>query len=125
MTNEHTGQVRMSDKTQAHEFDYQPPAVVWLCLKKHRMLRVFRTRNGWHLLGDRFRVPMQEWLDRIGSGWTADDIHEGRVVAMGGRWVRGRNELLQLDIETWHFTGKPFEVGCRCGVVRANLEGLG
>ena len=87
MTNEHTGQVRMSDKTKAREFDHQPPAVVWLCPKRHRMLRVFRLRTGWHLLGDRFPVPMHDWLNRIGSEWTADDVREGRVVALNEREV--------------------------------------
>ena len=79
----------MYDLTKDPQFSYRPPDVVWLCPKRHRMLRVFRLGTGWHLLGDRFPVPPQEWLDRIGSDWTADDVKEGRVVALNEREVDG------------------------------------
>ena len=119
--NEHTGQVRMSDKTGDPQAD---PDVVWRCPKSHLLLRVYRTRNGWHVLGQSFRVPPKDWLERADSGWTVDDIREGRVEPLNLRRVRGVDQMLELDINTWPFTGKPFEVGCRCNAVKVPLEWL-
>lgn len=47
MTSEHTGQVRMSDKTGDPQFDHSLEDVIWRCPKRHRLLRVFRIRAGW------------------------------------------------------------------------------
>ena len=60
MTGEHTGKVRMSDKTGDPQFDHSPPAVIWHCPKRHRLLRAFCLRTGWHLLGDEFETPAVE-----------------------------------------------------------------
>ena len=70
---------------------------------------MFRIRNGWHLLGDKFEVPVPEYIDRIGTEYTADDIREGRVVAIDARHVEGHDRMLPPDIDTW--PAVRFEVG--------------
>jgi hypothetical protein len=49
-------------------------------------------------------------------------IHEGRVVAMSGRWVRGQDRMLPLDIDTWPAVS--FEIGCRCSPGSVQLDDL-
>lgn len=120
---ERAGRVRMRDRTGNNDaFGHQPPVVVWRCNKSHRMLRVFLARNEWHLMGDRLRVPLDDWLERTGGEYTVDDVREDRVGTMGQRRVEGVAQVLPLDIDTWP-AGR-FEVGCRCGTVWAELSWL-
>ncbi|MGZ4763920.1 MAG: hypothetical protein ACXV7I_15910 [Ilumatobacteraceae bacterium] len=117
--NEHTGQVRMHDLTKNPQFDHSPESVIWRCPKRHRLLRVFRIRTGWHLLGDEFEVRVPEYLDRIGTEYTVDDIREGRVHALDARHVKGQDRMLPLDIATW--PAVRLEVGCRCAATYVSL----
>ena len=121
-----TGRVRMRDRTRDDAaFGHQPPVVVWRCAHKppHRVLRVFVSPDGWHLVGERLRVPLDQWLDRTGSTFTVDDLREGKAEAMNKRRVQGVDWLWPLDIDLWQH-GKAFEVGCRCGVVAAQVDWL-
>lgn len=122
--NERVGRVRMRDRTKdSGAFGHQPPVVVWRCTKGHRVLRVFLDRAGWHLLGERLRVSLDDWLKRQGGEHTVEDLRAGRVGAMGQNRVDGVAQELPLDIDTWP-TGVRFEVGCRCGSVWVELGWL-
>lgn len=116
----------MHDRTKdAGAFGHQPPVVVWRCNNKppHRLLRVFLSPDGWHLMGDRLRVPVEEWLQRTGSDLTVEDLRDGSAEAMNKRTVQGVDRALPLDIDAWP-AGVRFEVGCRCGTVWAHLDWL-
>lgn len=106
-------------------FGHQPPVVVWRCGHKppHLMLRVFVSPDGWHLVGQRLRLHLDEWLKRMGSGYTVDDVRDGKVEAMNKRRAQGVDRMLPLDVDTWP-TGVRFEVGCRCATVWADLDWL-
>lgn len=114
--NDHTKRIRLSARTKHPKYEHSPPVVVWWCRHKprRRILRVFLTRGGWHVLGNEFRVPMEEWLKRVGSDLTAEDIHAGRATTMSGRDVSGVDQWLPLDIDSWQPSAGTFEVGCAC-----------
>ena len=117
MSGSRTGRVRMRDRTRDDAaFGHQPPVVVWRCAHKppHLMLRVFVSPDGWHLVGERLRVPLDQWLDRTGSKFTVDDLRDGKAEAMNKRRVQGVDRLLPIDIDSWP-TDVRFEVGCRHG----------
>jgi len=88
------------------------------------MLRVYKLPHAWHLLGEPFHVPMDDWIQREGSrpDLTGRDIHEGEAVAMGGREVSGVDQELPLNVQNW--PAVKFEVGCRCGVKEMTLGHL-
>lgn len=90
----------------------QPPVVVWRCPKRHLLLRVFVTRGGWLVTREDFKVPLTDWLARVGAPFTAEDVRAGRAVKPICR-VSTEDHTLPLDIGAWP-TGRPFEVGCRC-----------
>jgi hypothetical protein len=116
-----TGRVRMRDRTRDDaSFGHQPPVIVWYCAHKprHMMLRVFVSPDGWRLVGERLRLPLDQWLDRTGSTVTVDDLREGKAEAMNKRRVQGVDWLWPLDIDQWQ-NGRAFEVGCRRGIVVA------
>lgn len=126
MTGEHTRRVRMSRATKDAQFGHSPPVVIWWCHHKPRrkMLEVFLTRNGWHVIGSRLRVSVDDYFRRIGSDLTSADVHEGR--AMGSRRVAGVAADLPFEIESWPLA-ETFEVGCSCRsgpAVRAALTWL-
>ena len=110
----------MSAKTKDPRFAHSDPVVVWWCHHKprRRVLQVFLTRNGWHVLGNRFRVSMDDWLKRGDSELTAEDIRDGKAAVMDGRRVTGVDKWLQLNIDLWPETGT-FEVGCTCHATSA------
>ena len=118
-----SARIRMSDKVSDPRFDHSSPVVVWRCPKRHRLLRVFVTRNEWHLLGDRFRVPTKEWLTRTGSEVTKADLREGRAAALEVGRVLGIDKTLPLDIDSWPAATR-LEVGCRCKPVAVTLDVL-
>jgi hypothetical protein len=95
-----------------------PPVVKWRCAgpQKHLMLRVFITREGWHVLGEGFRIPLPEWLERSGIGEhvTVDEYRERRASLSNARRVEGVDRELPLNIDNWP-ADEQFEVGCRCG----------
>lgn len=107
---------------KGHEHDR--PVVQWRrrgC--RDRLLRVFLSPAGWHLLTEGFRVTPQEWLRRVG----ATDDH-GQPVEVAGvpatmtahaagdlhflhlREVDGLYRLLPLPVDEWE--PARFEVGC-------------
>ena len=99
------------------------PVVEWRCGKRHSLLQVYKTRGGWRVHRERFPVPMQDWLDRTGSGWTVDDIRERRELVMNARQVGGPDKVLPLDIDRWPSADR-FEIGCRCKAVWVGLDKL-
>lgn len=123
--NEHTARVRMRDMLNDRQFDHSPPVVVWRCPNSppHTLLRVYRTRNTWHLLGNGFRVPLKDYLKRIGSDWTVDDFKKGKVGALDPHRVEPIDKELPLDIDAWP-AGVQFEVGCHCKPVMIGLDVL-
>ena len=88
-----------------------PPVVVWRCTKGHLLLRVFVTLGGWLVTRQDFKVPLADYLPRVGSPFTADDVRAGRAVKPITR-VSTEDHTLPLDIDTW--PSGQFEVGCRC-----------
>lgn len=118
---DHTRRVRMSARTKHPQFGHSPPVVIWWCRQKprRRILQVFLTRDGWHVLGNELRVPMDDWLKRTGSDLTVEDLREGKAVPMHGREVSGVDKWLPLDIDSWEPDTGTFEVGCGCRAGRA------
>lgn len=118
----HAARVRMREK------QVPPPRIVWRCPKRHTMLRVYKLQTAWHVLGESFPVPMDEWLKRAGSDLTGRDVREGNPAIIGKRNADGRfndrkvggvDQELGLDETAWPTA--TFEVGCRCGVVDVTL----
>jgi hypothetical protein len=89
------------------------------------MLRVFVRPSGWHLLGDRFREPLENWLARTGGEFDVDDVRLGRVAPMNARRVSGIDKELPRDIDEWPRDVR-FEVGCShgCGVATVDIKVL-
>ncbi len=106
--------VRMTDDLRRNrqepraEDAHTPPLVVWRrsgCCRA-RLLRVFLTPQGWHVLGDGFRLTSGDWLERLGER-DADP----RTVYLDKRRVEGVEQMLPLDLGQWPQGGE-FEVGC-------------
>ena len=118
--NKHTQRVRVKQVLRKTglppdgEPDHAPPVVLWRCPKRHLMLRVFLTRDGWHVLGESMRVSMEEWLRRTGSPFTVEQMRGKEAAAMAARKVSGVDKVLPMDLDAWSATVK-FEAGCRCG----------
>ncbi len=110
-----TTRVRMTDDLRRNRQDpraedaHTPPLVIWRrsgCCRA-RLLRVFLTPEGWHVLVDGFRLTTGEWLERLG-----EPDADRRAVYLGGkRRVGGGEHTLPLDLAQWPQEGK-FEVGC-------------
>jgi hypothetical protein len=107
-----------------------PPVVVWKCAgKRHTMLRVFLNKGGWHVLGNSFRVPLREWLERQGAQFTVEDIHERAdtdlplAMPIDAHRIEGVDQELPLDVGAWP-VDIPLGIGCGCGQTIADLTAL-
>ncbi|ORV33942.1 hypothetical protein AWC00_26640 [Mycobacterium conspicuum] len=87
------------------------------------MLRLFKYRDEFRVVGETFRVPLPDWLRRVGSPYTADEVRAGDAVALNPGKVIGMDESLPLDIALWP-TGVRAEVGCRCKVTTVPIAQL-
>ena len=105
-----------------------PPVVIWRCAdtkRRHLVLRVFLDRDGWLVVRESFRVPMQEWIERAGVPYTVEDVRDGVVGthAADARRVTPEDKLLPLNVDAWP-TGV-FEAGCKCGgAVQVDIAAL-
>jgi hypothetical protein len=105
------------------ELQNSKPMVTWRRFGcNHRLLRVYLTPRGWLLVADRIRVPLEEWLNRIGDDYSLDEYRAGRVFATNARKVAGHEKLLPLNTTGWP-TGT-FELGCRDGAGLFELSDL-
>lgn len=129
-----TARIRVGDRTRDRR-NAPLPVVTWRALGcRHRLMRVFLTPSGWHLLTDGFRVNPEEWLRRIGAvdatgnPETLEDGTEvslaarddGRLAFFNLREVAGLDKILSLDIDDWPQVR--FEVGCNCGAALFRLS---
>jgi hypothetical protein len=84
-----------------------PPLVTWFhagC--RRRVLRLYLTPNGWFMLSERFSLPLDQWLDRVGLSRAE---YEAGVVTDAGR-VNGHQRTLPLTTSDW--PQGEFEIGC-------------
>lgn len=128
--------VRLADLAKHGGFPLPPeyrtskPVVTWRRKEagcRCRLLRLFLAPDGWHLLGDDYRVHPRTWLEWItgdegelptlDDGTVADlDARDaGKVGFANLRNVRGMDERLPLDLAEWPRDGLRFSVGCKHG----------
>ena len=102
-----------------------PPVVIWRCADRHLVLRVFLDRAGWLVVRERIRIPMPEWIERVGAPFTVEDVREGKpgASANSARRVTPEDKRLPLNLDAWP-TGEVFEAGCRCGAVQVDIAAL-
>lgn len=136
MTVDLATRVRMSDMLSAKGYAIPPgyrhsaPVVVWKtsgCTRKRRqcrVLRAFRSPNGWLVLGDNFRVPPDEWLRRVGTDYTMEQRDRAEVYLVNLRKVRGVEETLPNDLGANAWSSGELEVGCDHGCIRLPLSAL-
>lgn len=107
---------------------HSPPQVTWHAQqcrrgrRQCRILRAYRRPAGWLVLGESFRVPPADWLQRVDSEFSVDDHRSGRVFFPGMRLVRGVDRNLPLDTDSW--ADGEFEAGCDHGFGRFPIGDL-
>jgi hypothetical protein len=91
-------------------------------------LRVFKYRNPdeFRVVGESFKAPLPEYLERIDSPYTAEEVRGEDIAAMvrvrpdddaPPPEVIGMNEPMPLDTSASEWRADvAAEVGCRCSV---------
>ena len=121
----HTSKVRMGDRRGEQR---ETVAVEWHARGcRHRLLRVFLTPDGWHVLGDSFKEHPREWLNRVrpeveGVPLTLADRDAGKAAFPTLRKVRGVDRTLAHDTSGWDAV--TFEVGCGHGTTTGSTSAL-
>ena len=111
------GRIRLAEKMNR---PHPAPVVRWQCKKGHTLLRVFKFRDEYLVLGESFLIPLADWIERAHGDVPARDVKSGRVAAMEPKEVAGMNETLQLDIDEWP-AGVSAEVGCQCAAASVRV----
>lgn len=111
------------------EFQSSPEVVIWRAKPCNcRVLSVFLDPQGWHGAGDRFRVSMEEQLERMRRQGvtelplpdgktvdvTLDNYRAGQFATFGPRRVNGAQFTQPLDFGQWELSIS-FEAGCDHG----------
>jgi hypothetical protein len=109
-----------------------PAVVVWRAKPcTCRTLTVYLDPEGWHLDGDRFRVPMPEFVERLRQGGfteirdeqagtsievSLENYRAGLFRSFGPRRIDGCAYSQPLAFDAWDLNTVPaFEVGCDHG----------